>query len=172
VSTDDGTVDLPSAATAIATRAVERFESGATVAASAAPGVSAAASAAPGEVADSGLCALATPEEIAAAVGLDVTLTARELEGTCSYESLTDEGYTLIYVAQQDPAIFDAMVGSLDAEEVDGPGEANWWASSVLSLFSRQGDQVLQVSYSSSATTGDEEMKQAALAVMGALLAP
>ena len=165
VGTDDDSVDLPAAAVALATVAVERFESGAgTAAATSAPGASAAATT------SDGLCSLATPEEVAAAAGLDVGLTLSEFDGTCSYESVTDTGYVLIYIAQQDPAIFDALISSLGAVEVDGPGDTDWWAGSLGSLFSRTGDQVLQVSYSSRAAPSEEELQQTVIAIMDALL--
>ena len=118
------------------------------------------------------LCSLATPEEIATAAGLDAALTLSEFDGTCSYESITDEGYVLIYIARQDPAVFEAALPSVGAEEIDGPGDTDWWASGLATLFSRTGDEVLQVSYSSSAAPSDDEMREASIAIMSALLAP
>ena len=146
---------------------MERLESGAVApSATSAPGASATTTV------GADLCTLATPEEIAAAAGLDVALTLSEFDGTCSYDSITDAGYVLIYVARQDPASFEASITALGAEEFDGPGDTDWWSSSLASLFTRSGDQVLQVSYTSSPATSDEEMRQAAIAIMTALLAP
>jgi hypothetical protein len=166
LSTADPAVDLPGVAAALAETAVGRYESGV---------VSAAASTAPGgaPAADmGGICELATPQEIASAAGLDMELTVQDLDVACSYEGTTGEQYVLIYVMQQDPGVFGAMLGSLGAEEVDGPGDEDWWAGDLLSLFSRKGDLVLQVSYTSSAGPSADEVKEAALAVMSTLMAP
>ena len=108
----------------------------------------------------------------ATAAGIDVSLTLSELDGTCTWESVTDSGYVLIYVARQDPAIFDAMITSLGGEEIDGPGDTDWWVSGLASLFSRTGDEILQVSYASSTPGSDEEFRQTTIDILTVLLAP
>jgi hypothetical protein len=175
VASDDAAIDLAAAASALVEAAVERYESGAGASAAPAasvPEASAVAPAASAPTAVSDLCTRATPEEVAAAAGLDASLTLEELDGTCSYQSMSDDGYVFIYVARQDPAAFEAALPVVGAEEIDGPGEADWWASSLATLFSRTGDEVIQVSYASSAAPSDDEMRAASIAIMSALLAP
>jgi hypothetical protein len=177
LTVEDEAVDVEAVATALTRAALARFESGAgpaatTPAAEASASATSAPPSAPGTAVSDDLCARATPEEIAAAAGLDVTLTLAEFDGTCSYDSITDDGYVLIYVGPQDPATFDATIAALGGEEIEGPGETDWWVGSLASLFSRTGDEVLQVSYSSNPPLSEDELRETAIAILTAFLAP
>jgi len=180
VSVDDAAVDLPAVAKALASTAVERFQPSASLAPSSPPtgadptpeGPAASAAAASTSPAVGGsVCDLATPQEVAAAAGIDVELNVQDLEVACSWDALTDDGFVLVYATRQDPAVFDMVLQSLGAEEIDGPGEQDWWASSLASLFSRQGDLLLQVSYTSSEASDEDQVKATSIAIMEALLA-
>lgn len=176
VSVDDEAVDVPTATLALAGSAVARFEGATDVAPSSpSPSGAAPASVAPAAsqpVATGSVCDLATPQEVAAAVGLDVELAVQDMGIACSWDALTDDGYVLVYAARQEPIAFEAILASLGAEEIEGPGEEDWWASSLASLFSRQGDLVLQVSYTSSEAPAEDELRARSIALMEALLTP
>jgi hypothetical protein len=179
VTAEDATIDLPGVTTALASAAIGRLQSndgpaptsprpsGAIPTVEASPPTGAASTA---PVAAASVCDLATPEEVAAAAGVDVELNVQDLEIACSWDALSDDGYVLIYAARQEPVAFDAILASLGAEEIEGPGEQDWWAPSLASLFSRQGDLVLQVSYSSSDAPAEEDLKATTIAIMEALL--
>jgi hypothetical protein len=179
VSVEDATVDVPTLASALAATAISRLQPSAspapaspqpTGAAPSPEGPTASAVASTTPVAAGSVCELATPEEIAAAAGIDVELNVQDIEIACSWDALSDDGYVLIYAARQEPAAFDAILASLGAEEIDGPGEQDWWASSLASLFSRQGDLLLQVSYTSSVAPTEEDVTATTVAIMEALL--
>jgi hypothetical protein len=96
----------------------------------------------------------------------------QDLVVACSWDGAVGDQYVVIYAATQDPGVFQAMIGSLGAEEIEGPGDQTWWSADLASLFARQGDLVLQVNYTSSVTPSADEVKQVALAVMEVLLRP
>lgn len=180
VTVEDTTLDVSTIATALATAAIERYQPEASLAPvspppmgpSASPeGPPASAVASTTPVAAGSICELATPQEIAAAAGLDVELNVQDLEVACSWDALSDEGYVLIYAARQDPGAFEAVLASLGAEETEGPGEQDWWVPSMATLFSRQADLMLQVSYSSSVAPDEDELKAVTTAIMETLLA-
>lgn len=176
VSVDDEAVDVAAVTAALAATAVARVESGVSSVAASPPPDGATSSSAPAPssaaIAAGSVCELATPEEIAAAVGLDVELTVQDLEIACSWEALSGDEYVLMYAMRQEPIAFEALLSAVGAEEIDGPGEENWWAGDMASLFSRQGDLVLTVNYTSSTQPSEDDVKEKTLALMGALLAP
>ena len=90
-------------------------------------------------------CGLATPEEIAAAAGLNFALTVQDYEIQCTYEGGKGNKHILIYVAVQDPATFEMAMQGLGGTEIDGPGETSWWLADYGSLASLQGDLAIQV---------------------------
>jgi hypothetical protein len=179
VTAEDATIDLPAVTTALASAAIGRLESSDLLTSTspeptgAVPSVGVlppTASASTTPVGTGSVCDLATPEEIAAAAGIDVELNVQDLEIACSWDAVSDDGYVLVYAARQEPVAFDAILASLGAEEVEGPGEQDWWASSLASLFSRQGDLLLQVSYTSSVALDEDELKATTMAIMEVLL--
>ena len=117
-------------------------------------------------------CQLATPDEIAAAAGLHVTLKLQDLETACSYEGGKGGKHILIYVAMQDPSTFDGMIAAVGAAPIDGPGDASWWWKDYASLFTRQGDLALQVAITPDKQTPQTKLQQMAIAIMEVLLAP
>jgi len=119
-----------------------------------------------------GPCQLATPEEIAAAAGLDGEVTFQDFEIACLYEGTTGDGHVVIYVAIQDPATFAFVIDGLGGAEIDGPGEQSWWMADISTLATRQGDLALQVTVTPDEQTDPATLQATAIAIMEALLAP
>jgi hypothetical protein len=173
LSSDDAAVDLAGAASALAEVAVPRLvetTSDDTAASdgdtSTSDGDSAAGQAAVAP------CELATPAEIAAALGLDVKLKLQDYEVACDYQGGKGKNHIAVYVQTQDPTTFDGMIASVGATEVDGPGDTNWWWTDYASLFSRQGDLVLQVAIQTGKDVPDAKLQSMATSIMETLLAP
>ena len=115
-------------------------------------------------------CGLATPEEIAAAAGVDAKLTVLDYETACTYEGGEGNKHVIIYVAMQDAAMFEMAIQALGGTEIDGPGERSWWLADYDSLATLQGDLALQVTLTRDTET--TELQQTTVAIMEALLAP
>ena len=117
-------------------------------------------------------CQLATPEEIAAAAGIDATLTVLDYETACTYEGGEGNKHVMIYVAMQDAATFETAIEALGGTEIEGPGERSWWMADYGTLASVQGDLALQVTVTPDKQTGEAKLQQMASGIMETLLAP
>jgi hypothetical protein len=170
LTTTDPTVDLKAAALGLATiaigRAVEGNTSGPTDA------TTDGTSAGTGAATEVDVCSLASPEEVAAALGLDIQLRLDDYDLYCSYEGGQGERHTMVYVTTQDPTDFDLMIAAIGATEIEGTGDAAWWWKDYASLFARQGDLILQVAITADGPPSDAELQAMAVAVMELFLAP
>jgi hypothetical protein len=117
-------------------------------------------------------CGLATPEEIAAAAGIDAKLSVLDYEIACTYEGGEGNKHVIIYVAMQDAAMFEMAIQALGGTEIDGPGERSWWLADYDSLATLQGDLGLQVTLTRDTETTEAKLQQTTVAIMEALLAP
>jgi hypothetical protein len=117
-------------------------------------------------------CQLASPEEIAAAAGLDFELTLTDYETFCTYEGGTGNKHVIIQVASQDAATVASAMTALGATEVAGPGDQSWWMADYGSLTTLQGDLALQVTLMPDKKMPEAKLQKAAIAVMETLLAP
>jgi hypothetical protein len=115
-------------------------------------------------------CQLATPEEIAAAAGIDATLTVLDYETACTYEGGEGKKHVMIYVAMQDAATFETAIEALGGTEIEGPGERSWWMADYGTLASVQGDLALQVTVTPDKQTGEAKLQQMASGIMETLL--
>jgi len=117
-------------------------------------------------------CQLATPEEIAAAAGIDAKLTVLDYETACTYEGGKGNRHVMIYVAMQDAATFEMAIEALGGTEIEGPGEKSWWMADYGTLASLQGDLALQVTVTPDKETPAATLQQMASAIMEVLLMP
>lgn len=117
-------------------------------------------------------CQLATPEEIAAAAGINATLTVLDYETACTYEGGEGNKHVVIYVAMQEAATFEMAIEALGGTEIEGPGERSWWMADYGTLASVQGDLALQVTVTPDKQTGQAKLQQMASAIMEVLLTP
>jgi len=117
-------------------------------------------------------CQLATPEEIAAAAGVDVKLSVKDYEIQCTYDGGKGNKHIMIYVAMQDPSTFAMAIEGLGGTEIDGPGERSWWMADYATLASLQGDLALQVTVTPDKQTSEAKLQLVATAIMETLLAP
>jgi hypothetical protein len=117
-------------------------------------------------------CQLASPEEIAAAAGLDFDLTLTDYETFCTYEGGGANKHVIIQVASQTPATIGMAIEALGGTEIEGPGDQSWWLKDYGSLTSLQGDLALQITLLPDKQTPDAKLQEMAIAIMEVLLAP
>jgi hypothetical protein len=94
-----------------------------------------------------GSCGLVSADTVGDALGEDVIETSRE-DAFCTFSSLATlntVGISTVDLGEGARELFEGAIDTLNAEEIDGPAELNYWIADVNQLTMLDGDTQIAV---------------------------